>query len=281
MSALLIPDGALARRVEAHEAWSASSQALTQARLFPSIGADAARVGDGYAVFCGARSPNNGVFGWGLEGSDSEADVELAEVFFRARHLDCAIRVCPLAEPEAVRVLAARGYRPRDFMNVYLRHLEGVSTVGAEAADLVIRPASVEDARAWFRQAGYAGPWADPDGVEFMLVRSCLKPGSRLFLAWQGQVVVGGGVLEIREGTAALMAAMTSPFSRGRGVHSGLMLARLQAAREAGCDLAIVHTRPGADSARNVLRAGFQLAYTTVTLVRDRNLPYDTAESVH
>ncbi len=272
MCAFLIPDLAVARRVEAHEAWSASSHALTQASLFPTIGADALHVGHGYAVYCGSRSPNNGLFGWGLEPSAIEADLDSAETFFSARQLDCAVRLCPLAEPDAVRALSTRGYRARDFMNVYVRRLDDVSDDAPAPADLNVRPATSEEARAWFIRAGYAGPWADPEGVDFMLIRSCLKPGSQLFLAWQGHEAVGGGALEIRDGTAALMAAMTSPYLRGRGIHAGLLQARLRSARAAGCDLGIVHTRPGADSARNVLRAGFQLAYTTVTLVRDRNL---------
>lgn len=279
MSTLLVPDLALARRVEAHEAWSASSHASTLARLFPAIGAHAVRVGPAHAVFSGSRSPNNGLFGWGLEASDSEADLDAAESFFRARHTDCAVRLCPLAQPDAVRALAAHGYRARDFMNVYVRSLDDSSEALPEPIDLTVRPATPEEARTWFVNAGYAGPWADPDGVEFMLIRSCLKPGSRLFLAWQGKDIVGGGALETADGTAALMAAMTSPYSRGRGVHSALLQARLRAARESGCDLAVVHTRPGADSARNVLRAGFQLAYTTVTMEKDRDLVSSEARS--
>jgi GNAT superfamily N-acetyltransferase len=63
------------------------------------------------------------------------------------------------------------------------------------------------------------------------------------------------------------MAADTLPAFRSRGIHTALVHARLAAAREAGCDLAMVHTRPGAVSQRNILRAGFQLAYTLGTLL--------------
>ncbi|HUV89752.1 MAG TPA: hypothetical protein VMY80_08870 [Anaerolineae bacterium] len=44
-----------------------------------------------------------------------------------------------------------------------------------------------------------------------------------------------------------------------------LALAR-RAAREQGCDLALVLTSPGSDSQRNVERAGFRLAYTKAVL---------------
>ena len=62
------------------------------------------------------------------------------------------------------------------------------------------------------------------------------------------------------------MAAETLTAYRHQGIHTLLLQARLAAAVEAGCDLALVHTRPGAASQRNVLRAGFQLVYTDVTL---------------
>ena len=267
MTASLSPDLALARRIEAHEAWSASSHAFTQSLRGDATLVGALPVGEGHAVFCGSRSPNNALYGWGLSASDFETEIDAAEAFYRARHAVCAVRLCPMAQPDALRTLTTRGYGIRDFMNVYVRRPEPTADDHAEHGDITIRSAAPIEAREWFARAGYAGPWADPDGVEFMLIRSCFKPGSQLFLARQGDEVVGGGALEIMNGTAALMAAMTSPYSRGRGVHSLLVQARLRAAYEAGCDLALVHTRSGADSQRNVLRAGFQLAYTTVTVV--------------
>jgi hypothetical protein len=42
--------------------------------------------------------------------------------------------------------------------------------------------------------------------------------------------------------------------------------ARLAEARAAGCDLAVVTTRPGSPSQRNVQRAGFHLLYARAVL---------------
>ena len=100
-----------------------------------------------------------------------------------------------------------------------------------------------------------------------MLIRCTLKSGTRLFLAWRDGRPVGGGALEMHDGVAALMAAETLPAYRNQGIHTALLRARLVAALQAGCDLAMVHTRPGAASQRNVLRAGFQLVYTVNTMV--------------
>jgi hypothetical protein len=67
---------------------------------------------------------------------------------------------------------------------------------------------------------------------------------------------------------AALFADETLPAYRRQGAHAALLRARLAAAARAGCDLSLVHTRPGAPSARNMLRAGYALAYTAVEMFR-------------
>ena len=132
-----------------------------------------------------------------------------------------------------------------------------------------IRIATTDEAALWFKQAGAGGDWAEPDGLAFMQIRCALKSETALFLAWLMGRAVSGGALEVHNGVASLMAAQTLPAFRNQGIHTALLHARLMAAVKAGCDLAMVHTRPGAVSQRNVLRAGFQLAYTVDTMVND------------
>jgi GNAT superfamily N-acetyltransferase len=69
------------------------------------------------------------------------------------------------------------------------------------------------------------------------------------------------------------MAANTLPAFRNQGVHTALLRTRLAEAVEAGCDVAMIHTRPDAPSQRNVLRAGFQLAYTTAGMIGSKRNP--------
>ena len=149
-------------------------------------------------------------------------------------------------------------------MNVYARALGDLPDGGPTAPDVEIRAATEVEARQWFAAASFTGDWAQPDGVTFMVIRTVLKPGTRLFLAWMDDRPVGGGALEIHEGVAGLIAAATLPDYRRRGIHAALMRARLAAAAEAHCDVAVAHTRPGAMSQGNVLRNGFELLYTTV-----------------
>jgi GNAT superfamily N-acetyltransferase len=263
---MFFPDLALARRLEFHEAWSSREHARTQAQLHPETHAVVRPVGEGCAVFAGIKSPLSQVYGCGLSGPVSAADLDRIEAFYGERELRPRIRMCPFADPSLLRLLGERGYVLRDHMNVYARQVVGLVGDPPSVSGMRIRTATPDEARRWFEREGSGGDWAEPDGLAFMTIRSTLKSDTRLFLAWLSGQPVGGGALETHHGVAALMAAGTRPAYRKRGIHTALLHARLAAAAEAGCDLAMVHTRPGAVSQRNVLRAGFQLVYTVHTM---------------
>lgn len=267
---MLIPDLPLTQRLERHEAWSSAAHAAMQARLYPATGAAVEWLGTGCAVYCGSRSPINGVYGWGLQPVTAE-ELGRVETFYRSRNLPARVRLHPLADPSLLHLLGERSYAVESFMNVYACPLQSPGTLPdappAPVPGVTIRVADEAEARQWFTRSGAGGDWAEPDGVSFMAVRCTLKAGTQLFVAWSDGEPVGAGALETNAGVAALMAASTLPAWRGRGIHSALLRARLAAASAAGCDVAMVHTRPGATSQRNVLRAGFPLLYTTVTLV--------------
>ncbi len=59
------------------------------------------------------------------------------------------------------------------------------------------------------------------------------------------------------------------PHSAAKGVQSALLRARLDQARQAGCDLAVICTQPGSGSQRNAERQGFSVAYARTMMVRE------------
>ncbi len=265
---VLFHDLDLARRVEAHEAWSSAEHARAQAERYPETGAASLRIAGGCAVYCGHRSPLSQVYGLGLTGPVQVAGLEAIEAFYRDRGLGVRVRVCPLADGSMLSTLAGRGYELQDFMNVHVRPVKPDDGRAYEPPGMAIRVATLEETQRWFEQLGAGGDWAEPDGVAFMVLRCALKAGTRLYLAWRDGEMAGAGALEVGDGVAALIADATLPAFRRQGVHTALLRARLSAAAEAGCDLAMVHTRPRAASQRNVLRAGFRVAYTTAGLER-------------
>ena len=264
---MLFPDLALAQRLELHEAWSSSEHARTQALLYPETNANSLPIGEGCLVFCGTRSPLNQVYGWGLSGPALKTELDMIETSYRSRELTPSVRACPLADPSLFQLLGERHYIVQDHMNVYAHQLGTLAYESPSVPGLSIEIATPEAANLWFELSGAGGDWAVPDGLSFMLIRTMLKADTQLFLARLNGQLVGGGALEIHGGVAALMAAGTLSAFRNHGVHTALLHARLAAAAKAGCELVMIHTRPGAVSQRNVLRASFQLVYTVATMV--------------
>ncbi len=76
------------------------------------------------------------------------------------------------------------------------------------------------------------------------------------------------GSLHAVDGVAWLGGAASVPEYRGRGGQAVLLAHRLDLAAASGCDLAAATAVPTGASARNLLRAGFQLVYTEVVLTR-------------
>jgi hypothetical protein len=264
---VIFPDINLARRLEFHEAQSSVEHARLQARLYPWTRAVSQPFAGGQAVFCGRKNPLTQVVGLGLSGQVDPNDLEAIEAFYRARDQKMRIRVCPLAHASLRTLLNQRGYCVEDFLNVYVHELKTIQAPPA-VPGLKISLATTEEARSWFKCVGAEGDWTEPDGIAFLLIRSTLSPGTRLFLAWRDGQIVGSGAITIRDGMAALMAGETLPIFRNEGIHTALLHARLKAAVEAGCDLAMIDASPGGASTGNILRAGFQLAYTSVSVLK-------------
>jgi GNAT superfamily N-acetyltransferase len=86
------------------------------------------------------------------------------------------------------------------------------------------------------------------------------------FGALDGDVLVGVGVLHVRDGAAQLAGAATLPDFRGRGAQLALMAARIEAARDQGAQWVTAETGSETPehpnpSLHNMYRAGLTLLY--------------------
>ncbi len=95
------------------------------------------------------------------------------------------------------------------------------------------------------------------------------SPSTTGWMARIDERIVGGGSLIIHDGLALIVGDGTLPAYRNRGLQSALIRARLDQARQAGCDLAVICTNPGSGSQRNAERQGFTVAYARTMMVRE------------
>jgi GNAT superfamily N-acetyltransferase len=95
------------------------------------------------------------------------------------------------------------------------------------------------------------------------------QPNFHAYIAFDGDVPVGTGLLAVAGQMGWLAGGATLPEARGRGVQAALIARRVRDATTFGCDWMTVETREPPDpSYRNVERAGFQLAYALPYFVR-------------
>lgn len=251
----------LARRIEAAEAANARASQEGQP------GVAFLEIAGGVAIFAGAESPLTQVLGIGLNGPVHETEIETLETFLHCRGARVTIDFCPLADARLLDALAKRGYRPTEFNNVLVKPLEGATVNLAPR----VRRASSDESELWSRTVGQGFfEQVVLTGEEMDVGRAVFgMTGSLCYLAAsESGEIAGGAAMAVREGLAILFADGVMTRFRRQGLHGELIGARLNEAIAQGCDLATASTLPGSQSHRNYARAGFQVAYTKVTLVK-------------
>jgi GNAT superfamily N-acetyltransferase len=282
----LFCDTALALRIEWAEAeFMAACAVAAKAR-----GADprgfAVRVGGGVATFVEAGSPFNKVAGLGFGAVPDAGALDEIEQAFAAVGCPAQVEVSSLGDAALGVCLTERGYRLVSFENVLGRLLSDVQTYPSD-----VRPSPDDELPTWLDVVVEAFLHADVEGVTAheQFSRTTLEMAERdqvttagtvRYLAWREGMPVGGAAFRASgDGIAQFIGAATLPAHRRSGVQTALLAARLADARAAGCELAVVTTRPGSRSQHNVQRAGFQLLYSRAVLIREQRQADTTSRS--
>jgi len=268
---------ALAARIEAAESRLMTEIAASAARRRPRAGVFVLEVAGGSATWVGEGSPANKVAGLGFAGAPAEELVDAVEQAFAARRSAVQVELSCLAEPTLAAAFTRRGYQLVNFENVLGRALP--ADLPPLPTGIEVRDCGAEDP-AWLDTitTGFAHP--DLEGVpshesfprelvERTLLDMAGVPRLRHQVAWRNGALAGAASVRVSDGVAQLCGAATLPEHRRKGVQTALTLARLRAAAESGCELAVVTTQPGSRSQQNAQRQGFSLLYTRAILLRE------------
>lgn len=264
---MIFSDISLARRLERAEAYGNASFVETRARIDPGSGAEWIEVAGAYAMYDGASSPLTQTFGLGLFDPVTAAELERIEELFRRRGAPVFHEVSPLADPQLLPLLAARGYHPIELTSVMFLPLGEELSIKAGNKDIGVRiidPA--EEWELWTRTT--AKGWSEfPEVSDLMYGLGEIiakRSGGLSFLAELHGEAIATGALVLHEGVALLAGASTIPEGRRQGAQRALLESRLRYAAENGCDLAMMCALPGSASQRNAERQGFRIAYTRI-----------------
>lgn len=238
---------------------------LTQAATTAQPDAAFEPFAGGIAVFAGVGSPMTHAVGIGMQRTVQEAELERMEAFFRDRNSPCIIDLCPLAETSVIAFVQSRPYRLAELNNVMARRIapdeefENYSEVRAADPDEADKVA-----RLMLRGFSEYVPFTE----EMVVTMIATFAPMRIWLAGEVEPQAAGA-MGMAGGVALFSGDATIPEARGRGLHLKLIRTRLLAAQRDGCDLAVASVLPGSVSHRNYERAGFQLIYMRVNLLRE------------
>ena len=261
-------DRGLVRRVEHSAADLSIQQAVALATLAPTSGASAEPLDGGALVAFGAGRYVNRAIGVGLGATAADEVVASLGAFYSARGMAPSLEVCPWTGPALLLALGAAGYRLERFRNVYVHDL------AEPPREPAVPIAEVGDSTADDRKRILAGDVpADSDARrisdEFCDALALLR-GKFDLVALVDGVPAACGSLSVVGGVGWLGGAANLPAHRGTGLQTALVRHRLRLAAAAGCTFAAATALPDGQSARNLERLGFRLAYTQAVLTNTR-----------
>jgi GNAT superfamily N-acetyltransferase len=99
-------------------------------------------------------------------------------------------------------------------------------------------------------------------GLAEMLIAGLENPAFTPVAAWDGDEMVAAANLCVHGPIGSLNTGATKPSHRGRGAQSGLLAARAELARQAGCRWLVGETAETGTSLNNMRRSGLKILYT-------------------
>jgi GNAT superfamily N-acetyltransferase len=263
---------ALAARIEHAEARLTAALATGVLSPPPRI----RDVGNGVSVLTRPGSPINKIVGLGFDGVVEDATLAAIEASWRERGEAMRVELSTLAEPGLAEKLTARGYRLTGFENVL--GLPLVHHAPAPPSGISVEVTSSSTERDWketvitgFLHPDGTGVTADEvsrEALESVMDDFHRAAGLTRCVARLGGQPAGAATLRLDAGVALLCGTATLPQFRRRGVHRAMVEARLELAKAAGCDIAVLTAAPGSQSHANAHKQGFSLLYARAVLVR-------------
>jgi len=256
-------DAAAIARVER----SAAAQAELSARALPAPAASVARFGDGVLVAMGPRRYVNRAVGITLR-ELTDPDLDEVESFFAQAGVPAAVELSSFAPAQTVAQLSQRGYRLDWFRSVF-----ATPRTSGDSSPTGLRIVEVagSDVPAWLDvlAIGNGATTTEQRAVsdEFALATRGL-PDTTNYLAFDGDVAVGCGTVQLIDGVAWLGGAATLPQHRGRGVQRALLHARRETAARTGATMVAASALTNGASARNLQRAGLHHVFTQAVVSR-------------
>jgi hypothetical protein len=253
---------------------------------FASIAVESREIGGGEMCRTGPGSWCNAAIGLGFQGEVAGGLLDEVIEYFVSKGIEPRVEVNPCADDSLIQRLSERGFVIRMFENTLARRLSTASPVlpiFPEPAGLTIERVDPRDDAAVRHFAIVATSGFVPEGeavnphdlaASEKIVRA---ERTACYLARINGEPAGAGSMEValpvatptgEQRLCAMFGTSVLPAFRRRGVQQHLLARRMNDASAQGATVAIIGSKPGVATERNVLRMGFGVMYTRVVLVR-------------
>jgi GNAT superfamily N-acetyltransferase len=263
-------DRQLAARLESTERVAQIRYAEALKQTHPEMEIAVEAIAGGHMVFTGPQSLIGRAIGLGLQRPVTLQDIEQVEHFYFSRGADSQIDVVPAADESLFTLIRERPYRLFELNNVMAMELGPDRPFKTEVEGVTIRRAEQSETRSCAEVLSHCFEGVPPGFVETASAMFAAPAITFVALFRGSPVAAATGLVIEEEKLLALFGAGTLPVYRGRGIQTALLGARLNAAKEAGCTIAVTVTRGGTTSQRNAERLGFRVAYSKATMIRAR-----------
>ena len=193
------------------------------------------------------------------------AHLDQLESLFHEYDIPPYIEITPFTDAEFLHLMAMQNYHVRAFTTAYFHPLD---TIPATPSDIVVLPIVDAQRNIWIETV--MDITADDTATSTHLATSVTyRPHTTCFLAYLDDVPVGASALSIRDNIATFYFTATRQAYRNRGVQAAMIAARLHYAKDHDCEMAFATTIPGNNSMRNIIRAGFHVAYSRCMMQKE------------
>lgn len=276
---MLHTDGKVARCLELVDSMHLAKQIQIYSELCPGQFARAEIVSGGIAAVSDpdlGRKLNHAT-GLGMEAGVCLRDIDRLEEIYWSRGLPVKVDLCPHANLSSLETFASRGYLVNSFANTYIYTAREFRLTERSSLQFDIRKVGPGEKEMFICSyvKGFSSQSSDrPQKLHEVVANiTSSRDDTDLYMATSGGEIVGSAAIahvETSMGRVAILyAGSTIPEFRGRGVQMALLRARLAEAFRSDTSFACVRAHPWSSSARNAERAGFRLAFTKPTFVKD------------
>ncbi len=215
--------------------------------------------------------------GIGLSGPVDGGEIARMVAWYDEAGIEPRVKICPYVHATLLSALGEQGFLVKWYEQLLIRVMgarERIDPPREMPGEFELRQVDRTDAAACRELSvvinrGFAPPGAMVSEANIELtVRCMMRERADTFAVYDKGVCVGGGGMEAFGEIGCLYGAVVEEGYRRRGIQQSLLAARLNAAAARGLRMATIGSAPGHDTERNVLRFGFEVAYSKTVMGR-------------